>query len=80
MSCSLLLSPRLSPAVLFGVSHGTAETAGASRDFRVAISAQFGHHFLVVPHDFPMKLSTDSGTQLANGAHSQSEEKPITAA
>jgi len=76
MSWSLLLSTRLSPAVLLGVSRNPGEASGAWRDSRAAVS---GHRILVAPRDFPMQLSTAVGTQLAYGARTQAEEQPITA-
>ena len=80
MSWSLMLSPRLSPAVLLGVSHRTFPKAVASDStIFLARSAPSQPHSPET-HDFPEQLSAPCGALLSLGVPAELEELPITAA
>jgi hypothetical protein len=80
MSWSLTLSPRLSPAVLLGVSKETFRSHARPKSTR-----SFGRRAIirlscVPPHNFPEQLSAPCGACLALGVRTQRKELPITAA
>jgi len=80
MSWSLTLSPRLSPAVLLGVSQETPKTAVTPLLTRRVFLAQASRRRSASAHDFPKQVSVPCGANLALGARAQLEELPITAA
>ncbi len=80
MSCSLLLSPRLSPAALRGVSHEMTEgfrwPARAERALVVRPDGRiYGANF-----NFSEQWSAPLGALPTLGVRTQIEELPITAA
>jgi len=80
MSWSLTLSPRLSPAVLLGVSHKTSRSAFAAGLGPSAAQDELSRRLSAASNNFPKQQSAHSGTPLALGARTQFEEQPITAA
>jgi hypothetical protein len=80
MSWSLTLSPRLSPAVLLGVSRETPRTTVAPLPTGAGFVGQPSRHLSTPSHDFPKQVSVPCGALLALGVRAQLEELPITAA
>ncbi|MCU1530409.1 MAG: hypothetical protein JWP75_4172 [Frondihabitans sp.] len=80
MPWSLTLSPRLSPAVLLGVSYETFPTARPSHLTPSAPQDELSRRFSSATNDFPKQQSAHRGTPLALGARTETEELTITAA
>jgi hypothetical protein len=80
MSWSLMLSPRLSPAVLLGVSHETPKTTVTPLPIGAGFVGHPSRHLFAPSHDFPKQVSVPCGALLALGVRPQLEELPITAA
>jgi hypothetical protein len=80
MSWSLMLSPRLSPAVLLGVSHETPKATVTPLLTRTGFLGQPCRHLRAPANDSPKQVSVPCGALLALGVRAQLEELPITAA
>jgi len=80
MSWSLTRSPRLSPAVLLGVSHGTLRIPARPKSTRSSCAGANNRPFHGAPHNFPEQLGALSGIRLALGAFAELKELPISAA
>jgi hypothetical protein len=80
MSWSLTLSPRLSPAVLPGVSKETLRSPARLEPTQSSGARSNSQLICIAPHDFPEQLSAPCGALLALGANTELKELPITAA
>jgi len=80
MSWSLMLSPRLSPADLLGVSRETPKTTVGPLLTHAGFLGQPSRRFPAPTNNFPEQVSVPCGAHLVLGARAQLEELPITAA
>ena len=80
MSWSLTLSPRLSPAVLLGVSKETFRSSSMSRVMTLPSKHAISGLNFAATRIFPEQLSVPCGAHLALGVTTQFKELPITAA
>ena len=80
MSWSLMLSPRLSPAVLLGVSKETFRSAARPKAMKSSGPRVNSRRICTASHYFPEQLSAPCGARLALGVTAQFKELPITAA
>jgi len=80
MSWSLTLSPRLSPAVVLGVSQETFRSARVPSLTDRADQRALSRPIFTPTHNSPKQLSAPCGAQLTLGVRNRSEEQPITAA
>ena len=80
MCWSLMLSPRLSPAVLLGVSKETFPGPAGLEPMRFSGAHPNSRQICIAPHDFSEQLSAPCGARLALGVPATRKELPITAA
>jgi hypothetical protein len=80
MSWSLRLSPRLSPAVLLGVSEETFRDPAQPQSTRSSTAHAISRLIEIAPRYFPEQLSAPCGARLALGVPATRKELPITAA
>lgn len=80
MSWSLLLSPRLSPAPLHGVSHETSEAFPGPLGLKQGLASDAEWPAAVSKLDFSEELSAAFDVLPALGVRPHTEELPITTA
>jgi len=80
MSWSLTRPPRLSPAVLLGVSQGTLRIPTRPKSTRSACAGANSRLIHAAPHNFPEQMGALSGIRLALGVLAELKELPISAA